>query len=411
MGFKRKTLQEYLEKIPEEYRNNLIILGDFCGKRTRISFQFSCGCKVEQVLQPFLARDRFDFCTSCKVNHQQVYTCSYCLTEFTRYNHYESCERKCKEKHSNLVLGKDYIICKICGYHGRSLKMHVSKHHNLSKKEYNSKYGSLICTSSNEKYSEAVKESGNWIIKAKEQGKDLTEYWEKVSKGVKNSIMSDDNERKRRSDLMTELNKKQQLDPDFQRKVSETAKKTSARKDVQEKRAQQLKAWRDNNPEDFHKKCISKMLLSWQSKPEKCLFNWLQSIEGFSFKRNKFIRSENFSSISKRRQSDISDKIKRIYVEFDGIFHFEPKFGEEKLKLIQQKDKEIEEHIFNHNWTLIRVSHDQFCYSTKIIDKVKIDSSYFKQECLDKILEILNSNIPGIYKIGSAYCTQPSVEL
>ena len=88
---------------------------------------------------------------------------------------------------------------------------------------------------------------------------------------------------------------------------------------------------------------------------------------------------------------------------YDGKIHFLPLFNEIILQKNQIKDNEVDAHIKNHNWTLIRVSYDQFVYSTKIINKVKHDASYFKQECLDEIVRILNSNVPGIYKIGSTY--------
>jgi len=403
MAFEKKTLEEYLEKIPEEYRKNLSIIGNFCGKRTKILFQFSCGCEAKQEMGAFLTRDRFDFCTSCKTKHQEIYKCNYCSTEFIKINHYEACKKKCQEKYESLILGKDYVVCQICGYHGKNLKFHVVNIHNITKQDYIKTYGSLMCSDSYDKYSESGALVGNWYNKAKEQGIDLSDFHRRVSEGVKKSIMSNPKERKRRSDLMTELNKKQQSDPEFQKKVSETAKKTSARKDIQEKRAEQLKRWRDNNPEEFHEKCIKKATTSFQSKPEIKLYEFLAALKEFCFKRNQFVHSNLISNKSSKKQLDIGDKQKRIYVEFDGVFHFKPIFGDDKLSLIQQKDSQIEEHILKHNWTLIRVSYDQYRASSTIKNKIKSDSSYFKQECLDKIIEILNSKIPGIYKIGDAY--------
>lgn len=202
---------------------------------------------------------------------------------------------------------------------------------------------------------------------------------------------------------MIALNNKQQFDPEFQKIVSETAKKTSARPEIQAQRAEKLKNWRDNNPEDFFNKCIKKMIGSFQSKPEKKLFEFVSILNGFNFKKNQFINSSFISNKSHNKQMDMGDKIKRIYIEFDGILHFESRRGIELLKMTQQKDMEIECHITNHNWTLIRISYDQFKYSTKMINKIKQDSSYFRQECLDKLVEILNDEKPGIYKIGKAY--------
>lgn len=213
------------------------------------------------------------------------------------------------------------------------------------------------------------------------------------------SILDNPEEIVRRSELMSKINQSDVM----RQKASETAKITSARPEIQEARSKQLKDWREKNPEVFYNKCIKKMITSWQSKPEKKLLLFLLSISGFNFKKNQFINSLLISNKSHNKQVDIGDKEKRIYIEFDGVIHFEPKYGEEKLISIQQRDQELDQHISNHNWTLIRISYDQFVYKTKQINKIKQDESYFKQECLDKITEILNSKNPGIYKIGEAY--------
>ncbi len=401
MGRAHRTLDDYIQKIPEEYRDKIKLLEPFKGNRTNISFNFSCGCTVNQQLKSFLLRDNFKFCTNCKIENTEIYTCNYCITQFTKKKFFQECQEKCKSKYSNLILGEDYVICSICGYHAKSLGTHITKVHNIELDIYKKEH-QIICSKSKKNYSESSSEN-SWLSKAIEEGKDLTEYWSKISAGVKKSINSNPDELKRRSELMTELNKKQQSNVDFQKIVSETAKKTSARKDIQEARSERLKKWRTNNPSAFYNKCIKKMITTFQSKPEKILHRCLLSIEGFSFKRNGFLKSKYFTSKSKRRQVDIYDKNKRIYVEFDGKIHFLPLFNEIILQKNQIKDNEVDAHIKNHNWTLIRVSYDQFVYSTKIINKVKHDASYFKQECLDEIVRILNSNVPGIYKIGSTY--------
>jgi very-short-patch-repair endonuclease len=401
MGRSHKSLDDYLQIIPEKYRSNLKLLDYFKGNRTNVSFTFSCGCKTKQSLKSFLLRDCFIFCTNCKSNHAEIYTCNYCSTNFIKKKFFEECQEKCKSKYIHLILNEDYVICSICSYHAKSLGTHVAKVHNINPDVYKEQH-QIICKKSSQNYSESASEN-SWLSKAVAERKDLTEYWSKVSTSIKKSINSKPEEIKRRSELMTELNKKQQSNIEFQKIVSETAKKTSARKDIQEARSQRLKEWRKNNPSAFYNKCIKKMITAFQSKPEKILYEHMLSLEGFSFKKNGFLKSKYFTSKSKRKQIDIYDKNKRIYIEYDGIFHFEPKFGDQILSKTKQKDSEIEEHIKSHNWTLIRVSYDQFIYSTKTINKVKHDASYFKQECLDEIIRILNSNIAGIYKIGSAY--------
>lgn len=180
----------------------------------------------------------------------------------------------------------------------------------------------------------------------------------------------------------------------MRKKSSETAIKTSARKDIQEKRSAQLKKWRDENPDDFYNKCIKKMIETYNSKPEALLFKIVSEIDGYSFKRSQFMKSNTFISKTKRKQVDIADKSKRVYVEFDGKLHFKnTKF--DQLEINKLKDKLLDEHIIKHRWILIRVSYDQFSYRK---------SDYgFKKDCLDKVFEILNNPTPGVYKIGESY--------
>ena len=66
MGRAHKSLDDYIQAIPEEYRSNLKLLEKFKGNRTNISFNFYCGCTVNQQLKTLLLRDNLKFCTNCK---------------------------------------------------------------------------------------------------------------------------------------------------------------------------------------------------------------------------------------------------------------------------------------------------------------------------------------------------------
>jgi hypothetical protein len=300
------------------------------------------------------------------------------------------------ERNFNLIDGIDFVICKICNFHAQNLGAHLTRIHNISSKEYIKKYnGVIISKKSYEKY----KLNGNGELLSNYIKNNLEEFCKKVSEGILNSPES----RKIHSEMMIKLNNVQQNDPMFKKLVSETAIRTSARPDIQEQRSKNLKKWRDENPEEFYDKCIQKMITSFQSKPEKKLFEFVSSLDGFSFRRNRFIHSQFITNKSHKKQMDMGDKEKRIYIEFDGVLHFQPKHGDEVLTRTKQRDIEIERHISNHNWTLIRISYDQFKYTTKTINKVKEDASYFKQECLTELVKILDNNIPGIYKIGEVY--------
>jgi len=302
---------------------------------------------------------------------------------------------ECKKRVSEQVEGVDFVICNICNFHAQNLSIHLKKIHKLDKTEYS---GKLVSEQSSKSYSNAPNHLG-YIAYAKEHNIDLTEYKQKLSEGVKNFLKDNVKESERRSKLMSQINQSDLM----RKKSSVTAKKTSARPEIIKARSQRLAKWRKNHPKDFHDKCVNKMISSWYSKPETKLFEYVSNIDGFLFKRNQRVKSNTFLSQTKEKQIDICDKEKRIYIEFDGCLHFEPKFGNEVLTKNIIRDKLLDQHISNHNWTLIRVSYDQYISRVKQINKVKQDASYFKQECLDKIVEILNNNIPGIYKIGKAY--------
>lgn len=395
-----KKIEDYLEIIPEEYRYKLTILEPFKGNRTICKFSFACGCETSQSLKAILKLKDFQYCFYCKSKYCEKYTCKFCQTEFIQLKMYEQCLSQCAEKYNNLIEGIDFVICQICGFHAKSLGGHLNKNHNLTPEEYIKIYAKkVICDNSYEKYKIVGENNIQVLIDYHSNNDNKKDFCKKVSDGIINNPEL----KNLHSNMMTELNKRQQSDPEFQKLVSETAKITSARPEIQEQRAAKLKKWRDENPEDFHNQCITKMIGSFQSKPEKKLFEFVSMLDGFYFKKNQFINSLLICNKSHNKQMDMGDKEKRIYIEFDGILHFEPRRGTEILEKIQQKDKEIEQHITNHNWTLIRVSYDQFKYSTKMVNKVKQDNSYFKQECLDKIVEILNSNQSGIYKIGEVY--------
>jgi very-short-patch-repair endonuclease len=191
-------------------------------------------------------------------------------------------------------------------------------------------------------------------------------------------------------------------------KSSKSAKITSAKPEILEKRTKQLQKWREENPELFYNQCTAPMIKSFQSKPERILFNYFSQLKPFNFKRNQFIKSKYFTNFSKKKQVDIIDLDNRIYIEFDGKVHFKPIFGDSVLLKTKLRDQELEKVITSNNWILIRISYDQFVYTTKNINKIKHDASYFKPESLQQIEAILKSKQPGVYKIGEAYNSSKS---
>lgn len=295
---------------------------------------------------------------------------------------------ECKAKYDQLPEGIDFVVCKICGWHTKKLAGHLHTEHGIDPSQYD---GPILCESSKKKYEAVAQDNGNWIEKAKARGEDLTEYKQKMGEAVRESIMSNPDDRKRRAKVMADVNRSDVM----RKKSSDTAIKTSARKDIQENRAAQLKKWRDENPNDFYDKCISQMLKIWHSKPERLLLDIVKSHSEYTFKSNQFVKSEEFPSKSKRKQVDICDKLRRLYIEYDGKLHFINPWKDRRMFDVQASDLALDKHIIKHGWTLIRVGYDQFSYRK---------SDYgFKKECLERVFEILDNPTPGVHRIGAVY--------
>ena len=310
---------------------------------------------------------------------------------------------ECIEKIRHLEDGIDFVVCKICNEHCQKLIPHIKLFHkNVNVEKYAKKYGKMICEKSSKRYGDASKGRPSWQSVAKSAGIDISDKCKDMGEKISKTIMSNKNERKRRSKLIKKLHKTV-LKSDRVRKIlSENAKKTSARLDIQEARAKVLKQWRDNNREEFFEKCTKNMLLhrpkkpKWFSKPEKILFQILKVIPGFNFRFNQVVKCKSFSWESKRKQVDIADKGNKIYVEFDGPFHFNEYSNKEKLENTKYRDACLEKFIIENNLTLIRVSYDQFK------DK-KNKGGIFNQDCLDTIFDIIKNKKIGIFKIGKKY--------
>lgn len=286
-------------------------------------------------------------------------------------------------------LGISYVVCKLCNFHCKSLGKHVSNAHGITSQEYQKLYGQVKCSNTREKYSNQNKKNGDWITRANESGKDLTEYKQKMGAIVSESIMSNPEERQRRSELLGKLNKTDE----FRKKSSDTAKITSARPEIQKQRAEQLKKWREENPKDFFEKCVRKFSCSFQSIPESLLRALLiETFPDYEFSTG-LLESKEFFKITKdnKRQIDILSEKMKIAIEYDGRYHFND--SESKLTNTKLKDIELNEALPKMNYLLIRISYDQYKYDE------------FKEECLKQLFDTLINPKPGLVKIGSLYET------
>jgi hypothetical protein len=312
----------------------------------------------------------------------------------------------CIVEKNKLVEFVDYVHCKICNFHGSKLASHINLFHkNIDINEYKKINGPLISEKSSDKYSKANIKRGFELKKTFKTKEEAENFYKKRRenrvKNIKVKLNISDEERKRRSDLMKKLNQTTFKSLKIRKIFSETAKKTSARPEIIEKRANILKKWRSENPEKC-KEILQKMLAAkpitptWFSKPEKILFEILKEYKGLEFNFNQVIINEALETKTNRKQIDICDKTKSFYIEFDGPTHFKPIYGIETFENTKKRDLLTEDFILKNNKTLIRISFDQFKDQRK-------NGGFFKEDCLKKLYYILDSKLKGIYKIGDKY--------
>jgi len=305
--------------------------------------------------------------------------------------------KKVKHRKDCIILigieGKDYLKCDICKLNFRELKNHYNSNHP------NEKFLIQKTSNSFEKRSAAQKGRENWVTKYKRENPSL--YEEKISKmkfNVSKNILNNQNERKRRSILLSNLWK----DPKFRENnvelSSKTAIKTSSRPEILIQRSKRLEKWRKENPNLFFKKCIIKLCknVSFKSKGEEILFNHLKNkYSKLKFKRNQFEHNINFTTKTKWRQIDIKCNDLKLIIEYDGILHFRF-FNKEILEKIQNKDKEFNSYL-KEKFLIIRLSYDVLNYK-----KTKLKKKY-----MDELEQHINAQIneikTGLIFIGEKY--------
>lgn len=294
------------------------------------------------------------------------------------------------------TLGVDYVVCAICDFPCKSLAKHITGVHGITKDAYIAEHGGPIkCTSTTENYSY---KRDNWITKAKADGVDLTEYKEKMGQAVSQAILSNPIERVRRAAMMACNNRTQVA----RLRSSRIAKRTSARQDIQQRRAGNLRRWREENPDLFNE-ITQKFARSScaSSKPELALFDLVcrmfPNIEWLS--ASLFMPSgvDNIALLkttnaSGRTQVDILSRTHKIAIEFDGIHHFKQIRTQEFLDRVRIKDAVKNAVIVNEGFTLIRISHEQW-----------LQRGRFTGDCIGKLYDIISDALPGLHFIGEQH--------
>jgi len=255
------------------------------------------------------------------------------------------------------VVGIDYVICNVCNTKFRSLTQHI-KSHDLSPEEY---AGELSCQKFFESRSKAHKGKIPWHVKLKQDN--LEEYkiqMQSMGKNLSKSLLSNDKEISRRSNLIKKLWEDENFQKIAKESSSLTAIKTSKRPEVLFQRSENLRRWRENNPEDFQEKCIKALTKKGSSRGERELFVELRRhFPELELKPNQFIYNVGFETKSKKRQVDILSPSHKVIFEFDGRHHFvkgDNQTDTERLDIIN-KDRRFN-NLLSKKWTVIRISCD-----------------------------------------------------
>ena len=166
------SFDQFIERVPERYRDKISLLGPFKGNRSRISFlNVGCGCEREYQLKTLLLRKSFEVCKWCiKKQNQKLgpkYFCKRCDKSFLEKLHFDTHNLKCMLAFDELV-GKDYVVCKLCGFHSKKLAHHLRNKHGLNLSDYD---GQIVCDNSKQNYSisaKKIKEAGLCVQKKTE---------------------------------------------------------------------------------------------------------------------------------------------------------------------------------------------------------------------------------------------------
>lgn len=242
----------------------------------------------------------------------------------------------------------------------------------MNRETYAQKHpGALVkCQKTFDRYSNQNKENGNWIQRRRDDGDDLMDYRKKMGEAVSSAIMSNTQERERRSKLLGELNKRD----DARERSRNTAIKTSARPEIIKQRTKRL-------IEKAYKPTLGEQAL-------------IVTLKDLGFVWNRQIHDSMFINKSQRRQVDFMNHEKRFLIEFDGRQHFVDSWRRSPLEKTHTNDLLLDEWVRQNNCVLVRVGFKQFNYKTKKLSE--------RSESL--LLNAINDNLKsGTYFIGDEY--------
>lgn len=385
---KKLDLDGYLAKLIPGSGVKIDLLEPYKNSKTQVNITYACGC---------VRKGSIRMMTEYVGEEESGYSCKRCArTKRAEEGRSEKKIEDSKKRFEGGVEGVDYVICAICGFHAKSLGNHVSSVHNVPADEYRKKH-KIICENSVETYSKQNESNGDWIARAQAAGEDLSEYSEKMSQAVSDSIMSNPEERERRSQLRGEINRS-----DHMRKIaSETAKKTSSRPEILEARAKVLKEWREENPDDFYNKCVYNLVSKGSSEEESILGAKIMEACNIDLFPSVVIEGFEHNKVGKK-VVDLANSELNLYIEYDGNLHFDPSHpGYEK---ICATDSYMNNFAADKGYIFIRVSHDQFNSNYE-----RFGSAPFSKALISRIKDIVTDGKAGCYYLGLAYGSKNSL--
>jgi very-short-patch-repair endonuclease len=296
-----------------------------------------------------------------------------------------------------LIKDVDYVTCGLCGLIGTKISKHLTEVHAFDSETHQALYGPVTAAEAIKRHSEIGKINGDWISRRKAAGDDLAEYRTKMGQAVSNAIMNNLVERARRSALAKTTITAWAQSEDGRKSSSNTAKVTSARPEILDQRTENLRAWREREPEKFQA-TVTKFVGYKTTKPERTMLRFVQeAFPKYGFKGNQQLRSNERFLINKSRirQIDVLSRTHKVIIEVDGWLHFNEVKGWSKLALIQAKDHELNVSVPEMGYLLVRVAYDQWNNAGELSDA-----------CKWLIAQALRVPAPGVLKIGGLYETK-----
>lgn len=104
------------------------------------------------------------------------------------------------------------------------------------------------------------------------------------------------------------------------------------------------------------------------SKGERKIMDWLENYKIFYIYDSEYFE-DLLSARGNPLRPDFIIEDKKIWIEYDGEFHFGERFEGDSFEIMQEHDKLKNEYAKRNNWKLIRIPYWEFDNIEKILEK------------------------------------------